>query len=105
MAESCSNDIRDVLKALLPEDVYIKVGVANPLVNNNVPVVAGNQSFTIPTHAGWKTRLFRNSAIQWIGNPGDGDTYFDYTPISGEYTLSSVVGSGEFFIAQAYKPS
>lgn len=102
---ACSNSIQDVLKALLPEDVYIKVGVANPSVNDNTPVQPGDQSFTIPSHAGWKTRLYRNSAIQWIGDPGDGDTYYDYTAISGEYTLSQDVGAGEYFIAQAYKPA
>jgi len=102
---ACSNDILVVLKAVLPEDVYIKVGVANPLVNDNTPVAAGDSSFTIPSHAGWKTRLYRNSAIQWIGDPGDGDTYFDYTAITGEYTLSQDVLNGEFFIAQAYKPA
>mgnify|MGYP001586362813 CR=1 FL=1 len=101
----CSNDILVVLKAVLPEDVYIKVGVANELVNNNIPVEVGDQSFTVPSHKGWKTRMLRNGAIQWIGDPGDGDTYYDYTSITGEYTLSQSVVGGEFFIAQAYKPA
>jgi len=102
---ACSNDILIVLKAVLPEDVYIKVGVSNPLVNDGVPVQVGDQSFTVETHAGWKTRLYRNNARQWLGDPGDGDTYFDYTSISGEYTLSQAVVGVEFFIAEAYKPA
>lgn len=105
MADICTNPIEDVLKAILPEDVYIKVGVSNPLVNEGVPVQIGDQSFTIPSHAGWKTRLYRNGARQWIGDPGNGDTYYDYTSITGEYTLSLQVIGVEYFIAEAYKPA
>lgn len=103
---ACSNDILAVLKAVLPEDVYIQVGVADPRVNNGVAVQVDDQSFTIEDFAGWKTRLIRNGAPQFLGNPNNGDTYFDYTSISGEFTLSQkVIDDQERFICQAYKPS
>lgn len=102
---ACSNDIFDVLKAFLPEDVYILVGIANPLVNDGVAVQPGDTSFTIPSYAGWKVRLFRNKFIQNVKDLGDGDTWYDYTPITGEFTPSTPVAATETFIAQAYKPA
>lgn len=101
----CSNSILIVLKAVLPEDVYIITGVANPLVNDGVAVQEDDQSFTIKSFAGWKTRLIRNSAPQFLGDPQDGNSYFDYTSISGEFTLSQNVVEQDTFIAQAYKPA
>lgn len=102
---ACSNDILVVLKAVLPEDVYIQVGVANPLVNGGVAVQPNDTSFTIPSYAGWQVRLFRNKFIQNVADLGDGDTWYDYTSITGEFTPSTPAAATETFIAQAYKPA
>lgn len=102
---ACSNDLLDVLKLALPEDVYIVVGTANPLVNDGTAVEPGDQSFTISIHAQWKTRLQRGGFGQQLGNPGTGTTYFEYATISGEYTLSLAAQVGDEFICQAYKPA
>lgn len=102
---ACSNTIQDVLKALIPDDVYFVVGVANVSVNGGVAVASGESSFTIPSFAGWKVRLIRSSSPQYLTNPNTGNQYFDYTSISGEFTLSSPTGDSEEFICQAYKPA
>lgn len=103
---ACNNDIFDVLAAFLPEDVYIITGVPNARVNDGSKAVEeGDQSFTIPDFEGWKTRLIRNGVPQFLGNPGDGNSYFDYTSITAEFTLSQDVVEEDTFIVQAYKPS
>lgn len=98
-------EIIDVLRELLPNDVYFVVGVANPLVNSGTPVQNGDNSFTIPSFKGWKTRLIRGSFPQYLTNPGTGNQYWDYTAITGEFTLSNPAGTNEEFIAMAYKPA
>ena len=105
MANNCYNSITDVLKDLLPEDVYIQVGVANALVNDGVAVMPDDVSFTIPTYAGWKVRMFRNKFIQNVADLGDGDTWYDYTSVTGEFTPSTAIAEFETFICQAYKPA
>lgn len=102
---ACSNSIQDVLKALLPEDVYFVVGTANARVNEGVAVAPNDSSFTIPSFAGWKVRLIRGGFPQYLSDPGTGNQYFDYTSISGEFTLSTPTGAQEEFICQAYKPA
>lgn len=105
MASPCNNDIIDVLKAILPEDVYIYVGQVNPLVNDGVAVMPGDTSFTIPSYAGWKVRMFRNKFLQDVEDLGQGDTWYDYTSITGEFTPSTEIAQYETFICQAYKPA
>lgn len=102
---ACSNDIIDVLKNLLPNDVYIQVGVANPDVNDGAAVAGGDTSFTIPSFIGWKVRLYRNYARQNVKDIGDGNTWYDYTSITGEFTPSSQILEFETYIAEAYKPA
>lgn len=98
-------ELIDVLRELLPEDVYFVVGVANPSVNGGVAVQPDDISFTIPSFVGWRVRLVRGSVPQYYSNPGTGNTYFDYTSITGEFTLSAPTGPSEEYIAMAYKPA
>lgn len=93
------------LSALFPDDVYIIVGEANPSVNNGVAVQDGNPSFIVNTFVGWKVRLFRNKLLQNIKDLGDGDTWYDYTSITAEFTPSIPAVTGEQFYCQAYKPA
>ena len=102
---ACSNTIQDVLKALLPDDVYFVVGTANPSVNGGVAVQPNVNSFIIPSFIGWKVRMIRSSSPQYQGNPGTGNQYYDFTAITGEFTLSANTGVDEEFICQAYKPA
>lgn len=101
---ACFNELVEILKSLLPDDVYVIVGTANSDVEGGI-VNAGQQSFTIPTHAGWKTRLQRGGFGQPLGDPGTGETFFEYASITGEYTLSLKTQVGDVFICQAYKPA
>lgn len=101
----CSNDIIDVLKNLLPNDVYIQVGVANPDVNDGVAVEGGDTSFKILSFIGWKVRVWRNKAVQFPFDMNDGDTWYDYTSITGEFTPSTTIAEFENFYCQAYKPA
>jgi hypothetical protein len=98
-------ELIDVLRELLPEDVYFVVGVANPSVNGGTAVQQGDSSFIITSFKGWKTRLIRGSFPQYLTNPGTGNQYWDYTGITGEFTLSNPAGTDEEFIVMAYKPS
>ena len=93
------------LSAIWPDDVEFIVGVANPLVNEGVPVQAGDSSFVIDSMKGWKVRLFRNAARQTQINPLNGDTYYNYTSLSAEFTLSKNALDEEVFAAEAYKPA
>ena len=102
---ACNRDILDVLKAIIPDDVYIVVGEANPSVNGGVAVQPDDISFTVDTFVGWQGRLLRNGFRQSNKDAGVGDTYFNYTSITGEYTLSSAAQSGDVFICEAYKPA
>jgi len=88
------------LSELLPNDVYFVVAASGGQYANE-----GDISFIIPTFVGWKTRLFRSGIPQYLTDPGDGDSYFDYTSITAEFTLSVALGLGEKIICQAYKPS
>lgn len=88
------------LSQLWPDDVYFTVPISGGQYAN-----AGDISFIIPTFVGWKTRLIRNGIPQYLTNPGDGDSYFDYTAITAEFTLSVALGFEEKIICQAYKPS
>lgn len=101
---ACSNELVDILKSLLPDDVYVVVGTPNPNVSGGI-VNAGAQSFTIPIHATWKTRMQRGGFGQPLGDPGTGDTFYEYASITGEYTLSLKAQVGDIFICQAYKPA
>lgn len=105
MANGCTNDIEDVLKAIFPDDVYFVVGTANAKVNGGVAVDPNVSSFTISSFAGWKVRLTRGGIPQYLGDPNTGNQYFDYTSITGEFTLSTPTGNQEEFICQAYKPA
>lgn len=96
----CSNPLSDILK----EDVYFIVGVPNEKVNGGVATQPGDMSFIIEDYIGWKTRLIRGGSPQWLTNPGDGDQYFDYTSITGEFTVSVELAPGEKIICQAVKP-
>lgn len=101
MAVSCDN----TLSSIWPDDVYFVVGVANPSVNNGVAVQNGDNSFIIPSFIGWKVRLVRAASPQYYTNPGTGNQYFDYTSITGEFTLSTQAATQEEFICMAYKPA
>jgi hypothetical protein len=98
---NCDN----TLASIWPDDVYFVVGVANPSVNGGVAVQQGDVSFTIPSMIGWKTRLIRGSLPQYLTNPATGNQYWDYTSITGEFTLSNPAGTQEEFICSAYKPA
>jgi hypothetical protein len=100
MAVNCDN----TLGSIWPDDVYFVVGVANPSVNNGTAVQIGDVSFIIPSFVGWKVRLVRALTPQYLTNPGTGNIYFDYTSITGEFTLSSPASLNEEYIAMAYKP-
>lgn len=94
------------LSALYPDDVYFVVGVANDKVNGGVAVAVGDTSFTIESFKGWKVRLLRNGSLQFLDSaPPNGDTWYQYTSLSGEYTVSQSCQDLEIFIAQAYKPA
>jgi hypothetical protein len=101
---ACSNDIIDVLKELLPQDVYFVVGQPNAFVEGGI-VQPNQPSFTIPSFKGWQVRLIRSGFPQYLTNPGTGNIYFDYTPITGEFTLPVNTQLNEEFICMAYKPS
>lgn len=101
MAVNCDN----TLGSIWPDDVYFVVGVANERVNNGTAVQPDDQSFTIPSFVGWKVRMIRGSAPQYQGNPGTGNQHYDYTSITGEFTLSAGAGPQEEFICMAYKPA
>lgn len=88
------------LSQLWPDDVYFVVPASGGSYGNN-----GSISFIIPAFKGWKVRMIRNGFPQWLGNPNDGDTYFDFTGITGEFTVSVALVTGEKIICQAYKPS
>lgn len=98
----CSKELSNIY----PDDVYIVVGESNQSVNWGNGVQEGDTSFTIPTFARWKVRLFRNGSLQFLDKaPPNGDSYFNYATLSGEFTLSQQAQLGETFIAQAYKPA
>lgn len=102
---ACENPIQNVLKSLLPDDVYFVVGESNPSVNDGQAVEADTNTFTIPSFIGWKVRLIRGGIPQYQGNPGNGNIFFEYTSITGEFTLTLNTGFQEEFICQAYKPA
>lgn len=86
------------LSNIWPDDVYVKCGTGQL-------IEPGAMGITIADHAGWKTRLIRNGSGQMNFDPEDGDTYFNYTSITGEYTFSQAATDGEKFIMMAYKPA
>lgn len=88
------------LSELWPNDVYFVVPASGGQYAND-----GDISFIVPTFVGWKARLFRGGLPQYLTDPGDGNSYFDYTSITGEFTLSAAAAQYEIFICQAYKPS
>lgn len=94
MTNNCENE----LSAIWPDDVYVVVGPSS-LINQ------GDMSITIGAFNGWKTRMSRNGANQFKSDPGTGNTYFDYTSITGEFTFSQKATNGEEFIFMAYKPA
>lgn len=89
----------------VPNDVYIQVGVANQDVNNGVAVQPDDTSFVVNTFVGWKVRMLRNKALQNVEDLNDGDTWYDYTPITARFTPSTKVLEFETYICQAYKPA
>ncbi len=97
---ACEFDILYVLGQVIPDDVYFVVPASGGQYGNN-----GDISFVVPAFIGWETRMFRNGWPQFLGNPNNGDTYFDYTGITGEFTLSIPLVTGEVIICQPYKPS
>lgn len=91
---ACDN----TLGSIWPDDIYVVCG-AGELV---LPEAA---SSTFPTMIGWKVRVIRGGSPLWLTNPGNGNSYFDYTALTGEATWSDVPVNGEAFIIQAYKPA
>lgn len=98
MALGCENSLADIF----PDDVYFVVGVAEDKVNNGVPTLDGQSSFTIPSFIGWKVRLTRGGSP--IFNRPIANSYFDYSGITGEFTVSQPLVDEEQIICQAYKP-
>lgn len=94
MAKNCENE----LSAIWPDDVYVVCGTGER-------IQPGDMSVVIDEFAGWKGRLSRNGLMQMNSDPGDGDTYFNYTSITGEYTFSQQATDGEKFIMMAGKPA
>lgn len=91
---SCENS----LGSIWPDDIYIVCGAGEV-------IEPGDVSTTFSTMVGWLVRVIRGGAPLWLGNPGNGSPYFDYTDITGEATWSVAASDTEEFIIQAYKPS
>jgi hypothetical protein len=102
---ACNKDILEVLAEVIPEDVYLVIGVANDRVNNNNPVVTDDNTFIIESMIGWKVRLIRNGSPQFMYATSDGDSWFEFSSILGQVTVSQNLGNGEKLIIQAYKPA
>lgn len=94
MADNCENE----LSAIWPDDIYV-------VCSSSAIIKPGDASTTFPTMKGWKVRVNRGASPLWLGDPEDGDMYFDYTAITGEATWSVVPVATEKFIIQAYKPA
>jgi hypothetical protein len=92
-------ELINVLAELIPDDVYFVVGDGSYAAD-------GATSFTVPQFAGWKVRMFRQSLLQYQGeDPGTGNTWYEYSTISGEFTVSVALAEGEEIHCQAYKPA
>lgn len=89
---------RRSLGSVWPDDIYVKVA-------SGQLIEPGDVSSIFPTMVGWKVRVMRGGAPLWLGNPGDGSMYYDYTAITAEATWSLAAADGDFFIIQAYKPA
>lgn len=91
-------ELFEILAANWPNDLYITCG-------DGELIEPDAASSTFPTMVGWKIRVFRSSLPLWLGTNPNGNTYFDYTAITGEATWSNPPADDEEFIIQAYKPA
>jgi hypothetical protein len=78
----------------VPEDVEMTVTESGGDVNN------GDDSVTIEAFKGWRTRLYRNGLPQ--AKDTSQPTYFSFDPLTGEYSFTPALSTGEFLQFQAY---
>ena len=86
------------LSSIWPDDIYVVCGTGEV-------IEPGDVSTVFFTMIGWKIRVIRAGAPLWVGDPGNGSPYFDYTAITAEATWSVLPVNAEEFIIQAYKPA
>lgn len=85
------------LKDIFPDDVYVVCG-------DTAAIKPGDTTFTIAAFVNWKARMSRGGLSQFFTDPETGNTFFDYSSITGQFTFPAAQDEEEF-IFMAYKPT